>query len=586
MKETSNIPPKDEFASDGPEQSPSDVVVKVIRNSAFDESKYEALDRFEPTPNPTFKTARTVSEAISAIAKDPKIEVEARVLAVKEGKVGYRKLTREKFLEAVKKGPGRVRFKENNDPFATDAHFPNVVGDDYVPLLGGPFNKQLYIYDFLKQEAQCFFAYNHDPVAKAFVEITKEFTLGRGFRVDSKDERALAIWRAFEEVNNLQEMMDYIATQISVDGEIMLWWLPNKQTKIGWQLGPGQEVPKGFLPRVRMMDPSSCWEIVTFPEDITRVLYYQFVFPTQYQIYTAPGVPTSKFIFQQIASPEMDHFRINSYQNEKRGRSDLFSALGYLKRLRDSVNYEIIASQKCAAYAIDTTIEGSQTDINNYIQAQNNGGTIHPAGSEFVHTSKIKREYQGVQGTSRGGENNSFNWALNMACMAVRIPVSYLGTHLSGGTTRASALVATEPVAKKFESRQQVYEKIVKKMWNRVIWEWAGIKADCEVTFPEIITQDRSAKIKDIKIAEDAGYISRKRAATTVAKELGFGDYEYDSERVEIEKENPPPLSPTIIAPLTAPASDSGGDFGSNDPEPKPSAVTGEERRKVAMNQG
>src|SRR5260221_312108 len=82
--------------------------------------------------------------------------------------------------------------------------------------------------------------------------------------------------------------------------------LQNNATKIGYQLRPGQEVPTGIIPRMRLIDPSVIWDIITYPEDITRVLAYVWVAPTQYQIYTAPGISTLKFIYQQIPSDQVD----------------------------------------------------------------------------------------------------------------------------------------------------------------------------------------------------------------------------------------------------------------------------------------
>ena len=74
-------------------------------------------------------------------------------------------------------------------------------------------------------------------------------------------------------------------------------------------------VGKGLIPRVRLIDPSTVWEILTPPEDINQPIAYQQVFPTQYQIYTGIDkggvVPSSKFIMQQIPAEEVLHFKIN-----------------------------------------------------------------------------------------------------------------------------------------------------------------------------------------------------------------------------------------------------------------------------------
>jgi len=584
---------------------------KVIKGKEFDPSRYEIDDRARPFDG-TVATARTVADVVKLAESDKNIQIDALVLHT-DNKGGYKfkRLKRESFLEAFR-NPKPVKLlpmRENSDPFLSDGPLATaggplpggyssanagLVGDDYVPLLGGPFNKQLYLYDFQKMCALSFQAYNHDPFARAIVHITRDFALGRGYRVDSQDLKALALWHAFEEANDLQTQMDQFCRESSIYGEHLWWWLPDNQTKITYQT---QNIPTGKIPRVRLMDPSACWEVVTYPEDITRVLNYTFIYPTQYQIFGGKdgdeNVPTTKFIIQQIPASQIMHRKLNSVSNEKRGRSDLYPILGDLKRLRDSVDYSLLAMQKATAWAIDTTIEGSIDDVANYASEQEALGTLPPAGSEFVHTSKVKREYLGNSGASHGGDNLAFEWCLNKIAAGAQIPISYFGTHVGGGATRASALVGTEPVAKKMRGRQIFIEETIRKLWAELMRR-NGMDADCEVTLPELLSQDRSAKIKDVKLAEDCGYIARSRAATIVAKELEITEYDYDTEKVQIAEEQDPPLFPSTIAPLTAPAqaeptpsAASGSSGGAADADKRPAtANTGNLRRALSMGKG
>lgn len=542
---------------------------------------YDTSDQWEPASE--VGKIHTVRELVEAI-ESGRADVDARVFAVnpKTGETSIKRLDRKGFLEAFQKGSkhfnGDVSLREAVDAFASDIDggaTPLSVGDDFVPLLGGNFYKNLYFYDYIRQANSAFWALNHDAIAHQAVNIIVDFTLGRGYRVDSDNKEALLVWRAFEKANKIPALMRKFAKELSVYGESMIWKLPNQETSIVQNRVPSQPIRKGLIPRVRLIDPSVIWEIVTWPED-PEPLYYVWVAPTAYQIYTGMDqqhqVPSSKFIFQTIPADQIMHYKVNEVTGEKRGRSDLFPVLGFLKRLRDSVNYSIIALQKQAAYCIDTTIEGSQADLQAYIDDQQSQGTIAPAGSEFVHTSKIKRTYMGVEG-GKGAQSSAFEWCLSMVASGLGIPISYFGTHLSGGQTRASAIVATEPVAKRFEMRQQIYEQVIQDLWDYAM-EWAGLgSVPCEVTFPEIITQDRSQKLKDLVLAEQQGWISPKRAATIAAKELNVTDYEWDLEREDIaEQPAPPPASPT--APLTSPGQ-----------APKPAqSVTSQDRSEVKKN--
>lgn len=554
-------------------------MIHVYKNK-LDNSLHDDQHPVSEDPAVFFESTQ---ELVEFLEKNEGADIDARVLAVGENRqLGIKQLSKKEFIENAKneiKFPS-VKLRESFDSFATDygdTQTTGFVGDDFVPLLGGPFYRQLYQLDYIKQANAAFYAYNHDPLAHAAINIISDFTLGRGYRLDSDNAAALALWRAFEQVNKLPEQMLQLSREMGVYGESMFWFLPQNQTKIVQGKFADQEIHKGLIPRIRLIDPTVIYDFITAPEDITDVYYYVWLAPTQYQVFSGmekgKNVPASKFIFQQIPAHQIMHYKVNAVSNSKRGRSDLFPVMGYLKRLRDSVQYSIIALQKQSAFCVDTVIRGNQADLQAYIDNQQSYGTIAPAGSEFVHTDAIERKYLGVEG-GKGGSSPAFEWAFSMFCAGIGIPANYFGTHLSGGQTRASAIVATEPVAKRFEQRQQVYERIINDLWDRLM-EWAGLgKIECEVSFPELITQDRSQKMQDLALAQTQGWISQKTAATLAAKELNITSFEFDLEREEIKKEEGEGIIPN---PLT-----SAGLVGQNPKvDTAPQAVTGEERREI-----
>lgn len=551
----------------------------MIRINPFkiDANVIDEQHPFGPDEQILFESEQHLVEQLKA---NESLELDAFVLGMCESGQRTRiKLDKKQFIESAETRKP-VQLREGFDGFGTDygdAQTLGRVGDDFVPLLGGPFYRQLYALDYIKACNSAFYAFNHDPLAHAAINIISDFTLGRGYRVDSDNAAALSLWRAFEKVNRIQEQLLHLSKEISIYGEAMIWWLPDNDSKIVQRPYPGQVIHKGLIPRIRLIDPTVIYDIITAPEDITDVAYYVWLAPTQYQVFSGleqgKNIPSAKFIFQQIPADQISHYKINSVIGEKRGRGDLFSVLGYLKRLRDTVNYSIISLQKQSAFCVDTTIRGNQGDIQNYIDEQQRMGTFAPAGSEFVHTDAIERKYLGVEG-GKGASSPAFEWAFSMFCAGVGIPASYFGTHLSGGQTRASAIVATEPVAKRFESRQQVYERIVQDLWDRVM-EWAGLGLiECEITFPELITQDRSQKLKDLSLAESQGWISNKTAATLAAKEMNITSFEYELERGEIEGEQ---QAGVFDAPLTFPPQ---APFAKQ-PETPVNAVTGQDRSEI-----
>lgn len=556
----------------------------------FNESTYEFSTDFVPgdTSNPL--DVHTTPELIQCLEKGKDVGISGSYLSMsRDGELRRTPIkSKNGFLETFHQGERVLKdhkFKLRESGFGWDGSSEGLVGQDFIPLMGGPFNKQLYMQDYLRMNAACFFAYNHDPAARRAVEIMRDFTLGRSFKIECDNKAALALIRAFEEVNSLYDLMNSLTMELSIYGEVMPWELPDGATKIGYQLRPGQEVPKGIIPRWRLVDPSCIWEIVTYPEDITRKLFYQWVAPTQYQLYSGrdkgSSVPTSKFIFQQIPASEMLHYKINSVSNEKRGRSDLFPALGYMKRLRDSVNYSIISLQKQAAWSIDTTIKGSEQDLDDYVESQKELGTIPAAGSEFVHTESVSRLYLANQ-AGRGGQSEAFDWAISMIAMATGIPLQYFGTHLSNHGTRASALVQTEPIAKKFEMRQRLLDDVMRAMIGRLFARFGIPKeTEFEIIFPEIVTQDRSTKLKDLAVAQSNRWISAKTASQIAAKELGLAKYDYEKEFKQIEIEA---AQIAAVAPITQPLSTPGlKDFGDT-PDEQPRGMTSDNRKDITKD--
>lgn len=562
---------------------------QTLTKGCYDPKTYEfdsSFKRYDPKDGLTVHTSFELAEYLT---NNPTAELDAKVIGWERNKWITKSLDRKGFLEGFSsKTWDNIRLKEKaknkesytgqNSVLASPLSPTFSVGNDFTPLLGGPFYKNLYYYsDYIRMHSEAFYAKNYDPVANAITQITRDFVIGTGFEVqcdtrDIKGQVAMAAWTAFCEVNDLQAQIDHACQELSIYGEVMWWKLPGNQDKITFNLKKGDQIPYGIIPRVRLLDPSNLVEIVTYPEDISRVLFYVWLTPTQWQMFTsgigegapkqASTQPALKFIYRTIAAEQVLHFKINTVTGEKRGRTDYFPILSYLKRLRDTVDFSLIALQKTAAWAMDTEIDGDQKDIDDYLLAQAALGTIAPAGSEFVHTTKIKRTMQANAGNGKV-TSDAFAVALSMCAMGSGIPVSYFGTHLSGGTTKASALVATEPVAKKFEKRREIIKRMIKKLWDYCMESGGLGSIPCDIIFPEIITQDRSQKLKDLMLCENQRWLAPETVATIAAKELMIQNYAYRDEldKMKVELPDipmplsaPPTLSPSSVGPIPPPA--------------------------------
>jgi hypothetical protein len=189
------------------------------------------------------------------------------------------------------------------------------------------------------------------------------------------------------------------------------------------------------------------------------------------------------------------------------------------------------------------------------------------------------------------GDDETLSWGVDMIAVGTQFPASYFGLMKSAGQTKGSALVGTEPVAKKIERRQEEVKRILNAIWRRFQDRYGKKGAECRVTFPEVISQDSSQKLKDIKFSEDCGYLSRPTAAPMAAKELAVDNYDYNSEKdlMAGEQKDEQPIQ-TLVSPLTSPPAPGGEPAGASVPKPpaqaaatpaaprRQSAVTGQQR--------
>lgn len=401
----------------------------------------------------------------------------------------------------------------------------------YIPLLPGPATRQQYWADYFATSAKSFEAYHHDPVAHRAVELTREFTLGKGVEANAKTDVGREAWETFWKTNSMDDRLHEIVGDLSVFGELFIRYFPKADTLV-----------------VRSLDPATIYEIVTDQEDHETVFFYHQQFQTRTELYAPPagarGAPTgptpravTKFVIRQIPAQEIDHVRINARSAEVRGRPDLFPALGYLKRLRDLMTAQVIKEDMIARYGYDLSVDGNAADVNALMGQMFPGGKPPPPGSVFAHTKAA--ELTGLQFNQ--GADTSLQYTIdtlfNLIALGIGVPKEYLG--VQGHGTRATALVATEPGVKRFEDRQSVVERLLHRMADRV-FDRAGLTGEdreIEFTFPGITTEDRSAMLKDLAFAESMGWVSKKSAAQTAAKELGDTTFDFEKEQDEIAKE-------------------------------------------------
>ena len=433
---------------------------------------------------------------------------------------------REQFIESMKANSIRTPLREG-DSFSMGCDNPSgmsymTVNHEYLPLMGGPYYKQLYLYGYLDMHRKCFEAWNHNPVAHTIVNLTTNFILGRGVKGVCKNQDIQDLWDEFWEDNNMDSKIRMISNDLCIYGEVMVRC---------FTYGDGAML-------IREIDPSTVWEIVTEPDDIETVYYYHQQYSTAYQLYTPQDIPITQYIIRQIPANEMIHRKINCVSNEKRGRSDLFSVLGWLKMLKDYYTSKVVRAQIQCNFVHKVTLKGSDSDVATF---QANLKEPPQPGAYWIQNESFDLEPMAVS-IGSGQHDTDGEMLLTLIATGVNIPKEFLG--LSQASTRATALVASEPSTKKFQDRQAVMESILTEIYDKFLdalgEQIAGIpdeELDIEFTFPEIASEDRSSKLKDLALAESMDWVSKETIANIAGKELQITTYDYDEEKAQIAVE-------------------------------------------------
>lgn len=565
--------------------------IDQMKHGVFREAHYPTLVDYMKSPYyRQLRESRIVAEKISGAAKKTRLkesetQVEVAGIRLNPKLVGLFKRTDNAIIRRLKESgfeKDLKRFRE--DAFTQDS--PNLgssVGSfganfdggqsfgvggretDFIPLMSGPYNKQLYWFDYLDMHSKAFEAWTHNPVAKRIVKVICQFVLGKGVKLTVMS----AVKKGEEEfykqqqmsAKNLNAMAQRVknAAQGKQENKPSDWtmraqtvldrhWKKNKMhirskkmlrglVVFGEQFIRYFDAPWGL--KVRQIDPSTVWEVVTDPDDCEAEFYIHQQYPTRYQWYVDLPIPTIKFIIRQVPSAHYYHMMINTTEGEVRGRSELFAILGWLKRLKEYASDRVIRNKMANLFVLDVAVEGGAAEV----QALQNQFSVPPTpGSFFIHNKAA--ELNGVR-AEVGASDTQGDWEMLLTIIAMGAGLSqqYLGMSAGGG--KAEALVGTEPDIKTFEDYQELMEDYFIEDAERV-FERAkergelpkDLTVSVEATFPALAEENRSEKLKDYAFGESMSWWSHRRTASAAAKEMQMTSYDYDKEQEAIAQED------------------------------------------------
>lgn len=470
---------------------------------------------FDPAPYKltTIRGHEKVVEALRAAQEEIEKNHPARVLALEAERNRIERILREDdlFDGVTAMGP-RLQYDPNQYT-------------EYTPLYGGEYNRQLYIYDTLTMHARAFEAWNHNPIAKRIVNMLVQYTLGRRVKAVSKKDEVLKAWNAFARKNRIYaKLAKFWAREYLIFGELFL-------DKTKWVT----------------IDPSSIWDIITDTSDVNDVFYYHQQYTSAYQMFSGiavPGVPGSadtkpiEYIIRQIPADQVLHLKGECVSNEKRGRSKLFPILGWLKRIKDLYNAEVIGAWMRACFIWDDTIDGGPGDIQAHIAAYSN---MPVAGTLFAHNKAIERKVLAPQssGAGAGAGATVANEVLAFIATAIGIPKENFNIISASGGNRATALVGSEPFTKVIEELQAEMEDLLIRLAEIACTE-AGVEyeeGDIEFIFPSVTKDTTSETMKNIALGQEMGWWSQETAAAMGAAEMNITSYDYDEEQEKLKAE-------------------------------------------------
>ena len=390
-----------------------------------------------------------------------------------------------------------------------------------LPYPPGPFTKQLYLQDMWKLDALIFQFCNYSGLAKRALAIKAAYILGNGIKIDFENDDTQTDWDATEDEIGIYDVwLRWI-----------IYWLKYGELNVNPWIGVDKKL------KVRAIDRSTIWDIVTNPEDVFDIHGYWVQFTTQYQLFTKGTdnveQPYTKYVMRMMPPDSIIQIKRNVEENEKRGRSDLIAGLAYISYYDDYLRAVVLRTIMEASYVWDIELQfGDQTDVDR--EALKEANFPNP-GQSFFHTSSLKRTLSGFTGAIGRGQGGKAEEIIGGFAIAVGVPEEFLGQ--ASQANKAAALTGTAPFVKETQVNQKQFEVMIRKVIN--FWlEGTGRKGQkFEVIFPEISPADMFTKIQAIVLSQTSGYYSIERAATMTAKELNDTTYAYEAEKAKIDKE-------------------------------------------------
>jgi hypothetical protein len=241
---------------------------------------------------------------------------------------------------------------------------------------------------------------------------------------------------------------------------------------------------------------------------------------------------------RQIPADQIIHIKGNVVSVEKRGRSILYSVFGWIKRITDTFNAQVLGEQLRASFVWDDTIDGGQGDVDAHAAKYN---YIPVAPSIFVHNNTVERKALAPMAQRHRGPEQRRAGAprLRRHSDRPRERTSSTSSRPAAATVRPPSSAAS-PSRRSSKTCRRTCQRPAPPD-HRVLLRAGRASTTTptsgEVIFPSVQKDALNDRLKAIATCESMGWFNHERAATMAASEMEADSYDAETELSKIADE-------------------------------------------------
>ena len=400
----------------------------------------------------------------------------------------------------------------------------------------------------IREQAKKLFYTN--GLARGMLRIINNYVVGKSCFVTpvDLDEKVVGYWNNFSIQNKLDFKIKEILERILRDGEMFLRFFKPENTSNPHLIR--------FIDPKEIKDLTGKWSygIETDPDDVETVISY-------HRSYSINGVQKTEI----IPADEIIHFKINVDSNEKRGVSFFVGIAKYIVHYSNWLNDRIHLNKIRGMFAlVGSPNKSSITSTKDLFEDATNSQKSSydsdfkkkaPKSGSAIFTKGIDWDFKAPNLQAGDTQHDGRAILLMIAASTGGLP-EYMVTGDASNSNYASTLVSEAPGIKLFESFQDILEKVIFEMFDKVIER--GIKTQtlpekteqtkinpktlqevkeilptlttCKINFQILIHRDLLEVTKALSLQVETGVCSKKQ----MTEELGR---DFEQTQLEIAKE-------------------------------------------------